>query len=62
MSATGDATGENMSPSRIPSEKLIEELGLISVVDKQFYLTPEGFSLLSHVAIDEEKAMIRSQR
>lgn len=40
----------------------LEELGLVSVLEHQFYLTPEGFSLLSHVAIDEGKAMIRSQR
>lgn len=40
----------------------LEELGLASVIDRQFYLTPEGFTLLSHVSIDEGKAMIRSQR
>lgn len=39
----------------------LEELGLISVVDREFYLTPRGFDLLSYFAIDEGRAMLRSR-
>lgn len=39
----------------------LEELGLTSIVDGDFYLTPRGFDLLSYFAIDEGKAMLRSR-
>ncbi|WP_140408916.1 PDDEXK family nuclease [Natronolimnobius baerhuensis] len=39
----------------------LDELGLLSRVDRQFYITPEGFQLISYVMIDKGKAMIRSQ-
>ncbi|MFC7095679.1 hypothetical protein [Halobaculum marinum] len=38
----------------------LQELGLVTVVDGAFYITPEGYDVLAHVAIDEGKSLIRS--
>lgn len=40
----------------------LDELGLISQVEQRYYMTPEGFTLLSYVQIEEGTEMIRSQR
>lgn len=40
----------------------LDELGLLIIIDQDFYLTPKGFNLLAYFAIDEGKAMLRSHQ